>query len=107
MNNKSKNYILNEPRPLGKTIKIPITINESKNEAILDRGSDKNTLTANVINTLRLNPGLMAKPEEVEIADGTKLKITREIDLTFTLYDHKNIKYTSRFHIFTPIITTP
>ncbi|KAG0420320.1 Retrovirus-related Pol polyprotein from transposon 17.6 [Dictyocoela roeselum] len=41
----------------------------------------------------------MAKPEEVEIANGTKLQITREIDLTFTLYDHENIKYTSKFHV--------
>ncbi|KAG0440503.1 hypothetical protein DMUE_1698 [Dictyocoela muelleri] len=72
MKDKSKNFILNEARPPGKKIKIFITINESKIDAILDTGSDKNYLTANIINTLGLKPALMEKPEEVEIADEKK-----------------------------------
>ncbi|KAG0442787.1 hypothetical protein DMUE_0009 [Dictyocoela muelleri] len=97
--NKSKNYIMNEPRPQAKTIKIPITINNQTINAILDTGSDKNYLTSKITKSLSLNPTHMEREDIVEIADGTKIKINREIDFTFYIYDKENIKYSSKFHI--------
>ncbi|KAG0421956.1 hypothetical protein DMUE_6251, partial [Dictyocoela muelleri] len=67
--NNTKNFLMNEPKPQPKTIKIPLTVNDRRIEAIVDTGSNKNYITADITELMRLNPHTMKKEEEVEIAD--------------------------------------
>ncbi|KAG0420637.1 hypothetical protein EQH57_0071 [Dictyocoela roeselum] len=95
----SKNYLMSEPCPPAKIVKIPIDINGNEISGIIDTGSDKNFITAKIANENDLNPRKMEKEENVQIADGRYITIKREIDLNFSLLNDSQTMYQSKFHV--------
>ncbi|KAG0441682.1 hypothetical protein DMUE_0865 [Dictyocoela muelleri] len=73
----SKNYLMNEPRPPVKIVKIPISINGKNMCGIIDTGSDKNFITAKIADENNLNLKTMDNEEKVQMADGRCITIKR------------------------------
>ena len=75
---------------------INLTINKHRLNAIIDTGSSKNYISSKTSNKLKLNPSKKHKGYLVEIGNGSKIQIEKEVQVDFHIENNSaNINRTT------------
>ncbi|KAG0434519.1 Retrovirus-related Pol polyprotein from transposon 17.6 [Dictyocoela muelleri] len=92
-------FSINLPRCKPKTIEIPVFINDSRVNGLLDTGSAENFISKGFVETSELMPVFLPIFQTTEIANGEMVEINEEINLSFKLENDKNNLYMSKLYV--------
>ncbi|KAG0438555.1 hypothetical protein DMUE_3019 [Dictyocoela muelleri] len=95
----NKTFTIRMP-PINPTIiEVPIGIQGFEYKALIDTGSVDNYIPEHVAEKMKLKAERKEKIKKIEMADGSLVEVTHDVELKFKLFNDNKVVYISKFNL--------